>query len=81
MNNVILADKNSHCLNIWNIDEQKLVFSKDMPNAPIDILVAKETREVLTLFRQEHASHINIYDNEQTKLKFVDQLMLDNFQI
>lgn len=52
-----------------------------MQSPPLDLLVSKETREVVTLQTKDHSSIISIYNNEQSKLKFSDKVQLDNFHI
>ena len=52
-----------------------------MECAPLDILISKETREVVTLQRKDSSSIISIYNNNHSKLKFTDKVQLDNFHI
>ncbi|CAD8166736.1 unnamed protein product [Paramecium octaurelia] len=80
-NNIIYAKQNSNRCLLWNAQKNEVLFHKELSSEPMDMIVAKETQEILFLHQEQNDSIIKIYDNVTSKLKYCDELTIPNFHV
>jgi hypothetical protein len=77
--NVLHADYESSKIKVWNLKQGKQLFEKQMEYNIQDFVVSESSKEVLTMGYQDQNSIVTIFNNDNSKLKYCDQIVSDKF--
>ncbi|CAK74539.1 unnamed protein product (macronuclear) [Paramecium tetraurelia] len=80
-NNIVYSSSSSDECLLWNLQRNEVLFHKKLQSNPLDMIISKETKEILFLHQDKNDSLVKIYNNSQSKMKYSDELYAPNFNM